>query len=53
MIIIHVRLRSEQISHKLTDELVCLPKPDRESIVAFTPELPNEPILPWRHFDSP
>ena len=30
-----------------------LPKPDPENITVFTHNLPNKPILPWNHYDSP
>jgi hypothetical protein len=30
-----------------------LPKPDPANITVLTPNLPNKPILPWTHFDSP
>jgi hypothetical protein len=30
-----------------------LPKPDPANITVLTPNLPNKPILPWSHFDSP
>jgi hypothetical protein len=30
-----------------------LPKPDPANITVITPNLPNKPILPWTHFDSP
>jgi hypothetical protein len=30
-----------------------LPKPDAANITVLTPNLPNKPILPWTHFDSP
>ena len=32
---------------------VHLPKPDPANITVLTPNLPNKPILPWTHFDSP
>ncbi|MDJ0676862.1 MAG: hypothetical protein QNJ36_16035 [Calothrix sp. MO_167.B42] len=32
---------------------VNLPKPDPANITVLTPKLPNKPILPWTHFDSP
>ncbi len=32
---------------------VNLPKPDRTNITVLTSKLPNKPILPWTHFDSP
>jgi hypothetical protein len=30
-----------------------LPKPDAANITVLTPNLPNKPIIPWGHFDSP
>ncbi|KYC37055.1 hypothetical protein WA1_46305 [Scytonema hofmannii PCC 7110] len=30
-----------------------LPKPDPANITVLTPNLPNKPILPWTHFNSP
>lgn len=35
------------------DKRVSLPEPDIENITVLTKSLPNEPILPWHHFDSP
>ncbi|MBD0335727.1 MAG: hypothetical protein ICV62_09575 [Cyanobacteria bacterium Co-bin13] len=32
---------------------ISLPEPDIENITVLTKSLPNEPILPWHHFDSP
>jgi hypothetical protein len=32
---------------------VQLPEPDRENITVLTRALPNDPILPWHHYDSP
>jgi len=36
-----------------TEKRVALPKPDINNITVLTESLPNEPILPWHHFDSP
>lgn len=36
-----------------TQKRVRLPEPDSENITVLTHELPNEPILPWHHYDSP
>ncbi|NJL47830.1 MAG: hypothetical protein HC929_10540 [Leptolyngbyaceae cyanobacterium SM2_5_2] len=36
-----------------SEKRVCLPKPDVNNITVLTESLPNEPILPWHHFDSP
>jgi hypothetical protein len=30
-----------------------LPKPDLQNITVLTRKLPNTPILPWNHYDSP
>lgn len=30
-----------------------LPEPDTDNITVLTENLPNEPILPWHHYDSP
>lgn len=30
-----------------------LPKPDLRNITVLTRKLPNSPILPWNHYDSP
>lgn len=36
-----------------TEKRVALPKPDTNNITVLTENLPNDPILPWHHFDSP
>ncbi|ACK69750.1 hypothetical protein PCC7424_1303 [Gloeothece citriformis PCC 7424] len=30
-----------------------LPEPDAENITVLSHKLPNKPILPWNHYDSP
>ena len=35
------------------DRRVALPEPDVSNITVLTESLPNEPVLPWHHFDSP
>lgn len=30
-----------------------LPEPDLENVTVLTDGLPNNPILPWNHYDSP
>lgn len=30
-----------------------IPEPDAENITVLTHKLPNKPILPWNHYDSP
>jgi len=42
--------RAEQATGK---KVIRLPKPDAENITVLTRELPNAPILPWQHYDSP
>ena len=32
---------------------LALPEPDVSNITVLTENLPNEPVLPWHHFDSP
>ena len=34
-------------------ENLCIPEPDKENITVLSSELPNSPILPWHHYDSP
>jgi hypothetical protein len=35
------------------EKRISLPKPDAQNITVLTRELPNDPILPWHHYDSP
>ncbi|QQE65631.1 hypothetical protein GFS31_23190 [Leptolyngbya sp. BL0902] len=37
----------------VAEKRVALPKPDTNNITVLTESLPNDPILPWHHFDSP
>jgi hypothetical protein len=40
--------------HEITlERRVTLPQPDVNNITVLTESLPNEPVLPWHHFDSP
>ncbi len=32
---------------------VQIPDPDQDNITVLTENLPNKPILPWNHYDSP
>lgn len=34
-------------------EQLDLPEPDLDNITVLTSNLPNKPILPWHHYDSP
>ena len=44
---------TDQVPDDSPDKRVTLPKPDTNNITVLTESLPNEPILPWHHFDSP
>ncbi|MFP4133104.1 MAG: hypothetical protein ACLFTJ_03005 [Halothece sp.] len=35
------------------EEGIKLPDPDMENVTVLTDNLPNNPILPWNHYDSP
>lgn len=35
------------------EEKFLLPEPDPEQIAVLTNKLPDKPILPWNHYDSP
>lgn len=47
----------EPMSNKQVDsetvKRVKLPEPDIDNITVLTEKLPNDPILPWHHYDSP
>ena len=49
---------SRVIAPKLAEPAVLsrrvkLPAPDRQNITVLSRKLPNQPILPWNHYDSP
>lgn len=44
---------SSENGNKVTEQRIALPKPDAKNITVLTSKLPNEPILPWHHYDSP
>lgn len=44
---------ADQASEAPSVKQISLPEPDPDNITVLTKELPNEPILPWHHFDSP
>ncbi|MDJ0800627.1 MAG: hypothetical protein QNJ51_28105 [Calothrix sp. MO_167.B12] len=46
-------MNSNPIEATESGKNVNLPKPDPANITVLTPKLPNKPILPWTHFDSP
>jgi hypothetical protein len=37
----------------ILERRVVLPEPDVSNITVLTESLPNGPVLPWHHFDSP
>jgi hypothetical protein len=45
-------IRDEQ-DDKPVERRVVLPEPDVDNITVLTENLPNDPVLPWHHFDSP
>jgi hypothetical protein len=49
---IHTELESDSPVNERSEQIE-LPKPDSENITVFTHNLPNKPILPWNHYDSP
>jgi hypothetical protein len=40
-------------SQPKAEDRIKLPKPDLRNITVLTRKLPNIPILPWNHYDSP
>lgn len=43
----------EEQDDKPLERRVVLPEPDVDNITVLTESLPNDPVLPWHHFDSP
>ena len=48
-----VNKKPSQVNKKPSGEPLSLPEPDPENITVLTRNLPNKPILPWNHYDSP
>lgn len=52
-------LTEENLSQEKTESLekqnirIEIPEPDADNITVLTDKLPNKPILPWNHYDSP
>ncbi|MEL6381021.1 MAG: hypothetical protein AAFQ89_00825 [Cyanobacteria bacterium J06626_18] len=44
---------SDDSQNNVLERRVSLPKPDVDNITVLSESLPNEPVLPWHHFDSP
>ncbi|HBB36110.1 MAG TPA: hypothetical protein DDZ80_26200 [Cyanobacteria bacterium UBA8803] len=46
-------MNSQQIDKDQSGKQLKLPEPDPDNITVLTQNLPNKPILPWHHYDSP
>jgi hypothetical protein len=46
-------MNTEQVHTIPSGEHLTLPEPDPDNITVLTRNLPNKPILPWNHYDSP
>jgi len=46
-------MADESDNARVAGKRICLPDPDRDNITVLTSKLPNAPILPWHHYDSP
>lgn len=47
------RSEEETVVELANSEAFKLPDPDPDNITVLTDKLPNKPILPWNHYDSP
>lgn len=43
----------EEVKEEKVVTRIELPEPDTENITVLSHKLPNTPILPWNHYDSP
>lgn len=46
-------MNTNQAHATSSGEHLALPEPDPDNITVLTHNLPNNPILPWSHYDSP
>lgn len=46
-------MNTEPVDTIQSGETLTLPEPDPDNITVLTRNLPNKPILPWNHYDSP
>lgn len=46
-------MNSQPIDTNESGETLTIPEPDPDNITVLTRNLPNKPILPWNHYDSP
>ncbi len=48
-----VNQEQEKVIAPTPQDGIQLPEPDPDNITVLTGKLPNKPILPWNHYDSP
>lgn len=46
-------MNSKPVDTPASGENLSLPEPDPDNITVLTRNLPNKPIIPWNHYDSP
>ena len=46
-------MNSQELDNDRSGKRLNLPEPDPDNITVLTRNLPNKPILPWHHYDSP
>jgi hypothetical protein len=46
-------MEAKPTDSSVLEKRIRLPEPDMSNITVLTRQLPNEPILPWHHYDSP
>lgn len=46
-------MNSKETHATSSGDPLTLPEPDPDNITVLTRNLPNSPILPWNHYDSP
>lgn len=44
---------AEELTEEKSSIRIEIPEPDADNITVLTHKLPNKPILPWNHYDSP
>ena len=48
-----INQQQEELTAPTPQDVIQLPDPDPDNITVLTGKLPNKPILPWNHYDSP
>lgn len=46
-------MNTKQVQSPSSGGALTLPEPDPDNITVLAHSLPNKPILPWNHYDSP